>query len=323
MQSYKAGGKFMGTQGGYRGWAMKVTPDGEVSPFASGLRSPAGLATGPDGKLYYTDNQGEYNGTSKLYVLEEGKFYGHPSSLVDLPGMTPASPEIQWETVAETKEKAVTWLPHNRVSNSPGSPSWDTTEGQFGPFAGDLFLGDQTLSTLFRIQPKQTDAGWDSAIIPFAKQLPSGVMRLTFTPEGQLYIGQTGRGWRAAGGQQDALIRMTHNGSISEPLVKSIQREGKTFTLQLTDNLSNEIDLQNVSVSSWSYTDSPNYGSPEENFLSEKIASAELGENLDVLTITLEENDLGEISNRVYEINVPGLVGLGRDGFTGYYSISR
>ena len=59
---HKAGGKYMGTQGGYRGWALQVTPGGKTTPFASGLRSPAGLATGPDGKLYYTENQGEYVG---------------------------------------------------------------------------------------------------------------------------------------------------------------------------------------------------------------------------------------------------------------------
>lgn len=37
---YKAGGLYMGTQGGYSGWNIRVTPEGEASLYASGLRSP-------------------------------------------------------------------------------------------------------------------------------------------------------------------------------------------------------------------------------------------------------------------------------------------
>lgn len=43
----------------------------------------------PQGRLWYDDNQEEYYGTSDFVPLEKGKFYGHPSSLVDLPGMKP------------------------------------------------------------------------------------------------------------------------------------------------------------------------------------------------------------------------------------------
>ncbi|MDA8960418.1 hypothetical protein N9F13_03310, partial [Akkermansiaceae bacterium] len=174
---YKANGNWMGAQGGFRGWSLKVTPEGKMTSFARGLRSPAGLATGPDGKLYYTENQGEYQGTSKLFLLEEGKFYGHPSGLVDLPKMNPSSPEIAWDAVKATKEKALALMPQSRLANSPGSPVWAPENDQFGPFAGHMFVGDQTLSNLFRILPK---ANHEAALIPFAHGFPSGVMRVLF-----------------------------------------------------------------------------------------------------------------------------------------------
>ena len=63
-----------GFNGGYRGWACKVTPQGEFIPYASGLRSPAGLGFGPDGRLWYAENQGEYVGSSKVVPLEEVNF---------------------------------------------------------------------------------------------------------------------------------------------------------------------------------------------------------------------------------------------------------
>ena len=48
---------------------------------------------GPDGRVWYADNQGDFVATSKLYVLRKDAFYGHPPGLVDLPGMTPARPK--------------------------------------------------------------------------------------------------------------------------------------------------------------------------------------------------------------------------------------
>ena len=56
--SWRAGGPFMGSMGGYRGWAIRVTPEGEFEPYAFGLRSPAGIGVDPNGRLWYAENQG-------------------------------------------------------------------------------------------------------------------------------------------------------------------------------------------------------------------------------------------------------------------------
>src|SRR5690606_1583074 len=66
----------------YRGWVIKITPQGEVVPFASGFRSPNGLLIDDHNRLLVTDNQGDWVGSSHLYHVEEGGFYGHPASLV-------------------------------------------------------------------------------------------------------------------------------------------------------------------------------------------------------------------------------------------------
>ncbi len=92
--AYTAGGNVMGTWGGFNGWAVRVEPDGKFQLFANGLRSPASLGVSPDGRVWYADNQGDFVGTSKLFELRKDRFYGHPAGLVDLPGMTPDSPEI-------------------------------------------------------------------------------------------------------------------------------------------------------------------------------------------------------------------------------------
>ena len=148
---HNAGGQYMGTAGGFRGWAARVPAGGGFEPWADGLRSPAGLGFAPDGRLWYADNQGEYVGTSKIFLLREGGFYGHPGGLIDRPGMTPDSPGIEWGAVKHTRERAVILQPQNKLANSPGNMTWDTTGGRFGPYAGQMFIGDQTQSALMRV----------------------------------------------------------------------------------------------------------------------------------------------------------------------------
>ncbi len=62
----------------WRGFALRITPKGEMQPMCAGLRSPCGIAKSPAGDLFYTDNQGEWVGTGKLCELVPGDFYGHP-----------------------------------------------------------------------------------------------------------------------------------------------------------------------------------------------------------------------------------------------------
>ena len=280
---YKADGAYMGSQGGFRGWILQTTPEGVTTPFASGVRSPAGLATTPDGQLYYTENQGEYNGTSKLHLIKKGAYYGHPSSLTDLPGMNPESPEIAWDKWSPKTEKAIALLPHGRISNSPGSPTWDLTKGKFGPYQGQIFLGDQTLSTLFRVIPK---SGNQAAVIPFGENFPSGLMRLCFNQSGDLYVGQTGRGWRAQGGSEYALIKLTYQ-TDNTPTVTDITRDGDNFTLHLSGDLTALPENYDFTVHTWSYQDKPKYGSPEHGYKKQKISKQEFDIQERKITLTL------------------------------------
>src|SRR5688572_18234961 len=62
----------------FRGWCLRITPDGKVIPTCSGLRSPGGVGMNAAGDMFYTDNQGPWNGACSLKWLKPGKFVGHP-----------------------------------------------------------------------------------------------------------------------------------------------------------------------------------------------------------------------------------------------------
>lgn len=295
--AYNAGGKYMGSAGGFAGWNIRVEANkngiGKFTPWANGLRSPAGMALSPDGRIWYSDNQGEYVGTSKIFVVEQNKFYGHPASLIDLPGMTPESPEIAWEKFAPKRAQAAILLPHNKVANSPGNPAWDTTKGKFGPFAQQMLIGDQTQSNLLRVNTEVVDGVEQGSVMPFIDGLESGVMRPLFLPDGSLLLGQTGRGWQAKGGHVASMQRIVWDGKTIAPAIHSTKATSSGFNVQLTQPLNENIDatkLQKLlAIESWVYRDAPDYGSDELGKIAEQITNINISADRKQITISLAE----------------------------------
>ncbi|MDD7983498.1 DUF1080 domain-containing protein [Lentisphaera marina] len=306
--NYKAGGAFMGTGGGLKGWMCYVDKDGKFSTFANGFRSPAGLSLSPDKEIIYTENQGEYVGTSKIFKVEEGKFYGNPTGLVDLPGLTFKSKEIQWDSVKDGREQAIILLPHNKVMNAPGNPTWDLTKGAFGPFKGQMFLGDQTQSCIYRVATETVNGIEQGVVLPFANKMASGVMRLTFNPnDNSLWVGQTGRGWRAQGGAESSLQKISFNGETPNA-IQTVKITPQGFDIHFIKE-QNSANFGNINISSWYYIDSPGYGSPEKGGRKEALSSVNWSSDKKTCSIKFEDFKLDEASDsghtsRVYYLDL-------------------
>ncbi len=305
--AYKAGGLYMGSFGGYSGWGMMVDKKGTYQTWVNGLRSPAGLGVSPKGKLYYTENQGEYVGSSKMFAIKKGGFYGHPSALVDLPGQKVGSKDILWNKVKSGREKAVLIFPHNHLANSPGNLEWNQSQGKFGVFDEQFFIGDQTLSSLFRVVVQEIKGVEQGVVIPFANKLESGVMRPVFLGDGSLMLGQTGRGWQAKGGKLASLQKITWDGKTlpKEIFTVNIQPEG--FEIIFTAP-TEAFHKQDISITSWRYQDTPDYGSPELGKRIEQISDMTFSENRKVLKLKIkrqrEKQYHPEQTARVYHISL-------------------
>jgi mono/diheme cytochrome c family protein len=299
--AYTAGGNVMGTWGGFNGWAIRVKPGGSYELFSKGLRSPASVGAGPDGRVWYADNQGDFVGTSKLFVLKKDAFYGHPAGLVDLPGMTPASPAIGYDQWADKREKAVVLFPHNRVANSPGNPAWVTTK-KFGPFAGQMLIGDQTQSNLLRVTTQKVGDQEQGSVMPFFEGLESGVMRPLFLPDGSLLLGQTGRGWQAKGGKVASLQHVRWDGKTVAPAVVAMLATPKGFQLQFTQPLGKGVSIEllktALAIESWTYRDAPDYGSPELDLRKDAIASLAIAADRRSVEIVLASTDVPTVHPR-------------------------
>ena len=302
----------MGSMGGDRGWACKVTPSGEFIPFANGLRSPAGIGFGPDGRLWYAENQGEYVGSSKVVPLEEGKFYGHLSGLVTLPGkMKPDSPELKFDNWKDKIRKGAVWLPHGKVANSPGHPAWDMTDGKFGLYKEHMFIGDQTMSNLFRVVVEKVNGQDQGCVVPFARFFASGVMRPVFLNDGSLLIGQTGRGWGAWGGQEGCLQRIIYDGKTESGEIFSVHAHRQGLEVRLTKSLNKTVEeeiLKDVlKIESWYYTNTGRYGSPEHDKRKDKIEKIAISADRKSFIISIAEFESAEKwLDRIYHLKVNG-----------------
>src|SRR5205814_8419648 len=95
----------------FRGWGGKVTTEGKFVPTTSGVRSPGGVGFNAEGDIFYTDNQGPWNGTCGLKQLTVGGFVGHPESLkwykekeAKYLGDPPAAPKSGSRIMTEAKK---------------------------------------------------------------------------------------------------------------------------------------------------------------------------------------------------------------------------
>ncbi|HEV3257632.1 MAG TPA: hypothetical protein VG013_12170, partial [Gemmataceae bacterium] len=61
------------------GGALQLRPGRKPKEIAFGFRNPLGWCAGPEGEVFFTDNQGEWVATNKLCHLVEGRFYGFPN----------------------------------------------------------------------------------------------------------------------------------------------------------------------------------------------------------------------------------------------------
>lgn len=253
----------------WRGWAVRITPAGELVPVCDGLRSPNGIGKWTDGEMFYVDNQGDWVATCRLTHLAPGSWAGHPASL-------------RWRDDAEryaegaTPERlpAAVWFPYGRMGQSVADLALDETGGRFGPFAGQFFTGDQTRATVMRVTLERVDGLYQGACYPFLEGLDSGVNRLAFAPDGSLWVGETDRGWGSIGWKRDGLQRVIWRGTTPFEL-RAVRAAPDGFVIETTRPVDELAALlpHAWSVTSHRYAHHADYGAPEIEVREHEIRS--------------------------------------------------
>ncbi len=298
----------------FRGWCLKVTAAGETIPIASGIRSAGGVGPNEHGVMFYTESQGPWNGSCSLKQLKPGGFMGHPISFpaYDLaPNMGPRPPEpksgsrihIEKKRVKELVPYAVIF-PYRKMGQSISGFRVDTTGGKFGPFAGQIFVGDYSLSCVMRATTEKVNGVWQGACYPFREGLSTGILAVQFSPKGYLVTGGTNRGWPVRGSREYALERLEWTGKTPFDIERiTIRPDG--FTLRFTKPVAREGALRTDAyrLSHFTHIYHKFYGSPEVDRGTAEVIAATVSP--DGRTVILRLDALSE--GHVYEFDLPEL----------------
>ncbi len=258
----------------FRGFVMKVSPNGKTTAFASGLRSPAGIGLDEHGALFYVESQGPWNCSCSLKAVSQNSFHGHPASfqwykfapeLGPVPELPKSGSRIvrEQERVKQLTPYAVIF-PYIRMGRSITAFSVDNTHGKFGPFENQMFLGDYTLSIVMRASTEQVNGVWQGACYPFREGLSTGILNVEFTHQGNFLCGGTNRGWPVRGIKSFALERLQWSGKMPFEINRiTIEPDGfkVTFTKPVDPITANSPTAWSVSTFTHPYHSG--YGGPE------------------------------------------------------------
>lgn len=284
----------------WRGWTFKIWSDGKLEPWAAGVRSPCGLGE-MNGDLFYTDNQGDWVGSGAVWHLKKGDFVGHPGSLkwtnhensplkltteqfnarVDQRQVKKEGVYIKPSNIENEKDPdflyevkqaipqlilPAVWLPHGVLGISNSEIITDETQGKFGPFEGQMFVGDQGQSKIMRVVLEKVKGEYQGVAFDFKQGFQSGVLRMNWGHDGSMFVGETNRGWGSAGTTNSGLQRLVWTGK--KPFeMKTVRSMPDGFEIEFTKPVDKTLanDLTAYGGRSYIYKYNAVYGSPTVN----------------------------------------------------------
>ena len=307
--------------GKYFGWSFKVTPKGEFIPVSKGLRSPNGLCMTPDGDLFITDNQGEWMGTSPLHHVSPGAFHGHPQGLKWDPNFKGNASSA--EDLAKLRKLPAIQFPYGTMGQSLAEPVVDTTGGKFGPFAGQMFVCDESKCLVVRVALEKVDREWQGACLPFRVGFQGGNNRAAFAPDGSLFVGQTDRGWGSTGGKSFGLQRVVWNGEVPFE-IETMKLTADGFDVRFTRPVDRSAAATpaNWSLSHYHYLYRAAYGSPQQDITPVKVSSATVSADGRTVRLKLPELRPGKIYE-LHHANLRAADGTAPLHTSAYYTLNR
>ena len=274
------------------GGALRMRPGKPAEEVAFGMRNPLGWCAGPDGEVFFTDNQGDWVATNKLCHVSEGKFYGWPN-------------QAQKQHVTKPAGKPTVWVPYGWARSINGV-AYDNTGGKFGPFAGQFFMAELMFGgAVVRANVEKVNGVYQGACFPFWGRGLLGPACLAFDPRGKLYVGGiTEPGWMAQP-DRGALFRIDFTGRTPFEM-RSIHARPRGFRIVFTTPVDKAKAgaVAAYKLESYRYEYTGAYGSPELDRAAVKVEKVEVsadGTSVDLTTGAL-------VKDRVYLVSVPGVL---------------
>ncbi len=268
----------------WRGWCVRITPDGKMIPTCSGIRSPGGIGFNAEGDVFYMDNQGLWNGSSSLKWLKPGSFQGNPTgNKFHKLANFPAPPEVADKSrVLKERLKYPVFIPpavvfpHTLMGQSPTGIACDMTHGKFGPWKNQLYVGEQCHSQVQRVCLEKVNGLYQGAVFHFLEGFEAGIIPVRLDQDaGMLFVGGSNRGWASRGTKAFTFERVKWTGKTPFE-IETMTANHDGFTLNFTEPV-DPVTAGNpasYSMAAWTYILQHTYGSPEVDRAIPQITSA-------------------------------------------------
>lgn len=320
----------------WRGWLLEITPKGEMTPIATGLRSPSGFEINAEGDVFYTENQGDWVGSGRMTHLEKGDFAGNPEGLV-WTGEPNAPLNLKMEDIEREsglnlyeyskkvpamKAPAI-WFPHTILGISTSDILYDTTKGDFGPFTGQLFVGDQGHSKIMRVYMEKVNGVYQGAAFNFVEGFSSGILRMIWGSDNSMFVGMTSRGWASTGKELFGLQRLRWKGIVPFE-IKTMKAKADGFELEFTKPVNKTLasNPDSYQMASFNYKYHFKYGSPVIDQQSGEVERVEVSADGTTVKLTVRGMRLGYI----HQLKAPTLRSVSGEALlhdTGYYTLNE
>ena len=285
----------------WRGCIIEIDEaSGAAELFATGFRSPDGMGFDAAGNFFINDNQGDWRGTSPVHVVKRGGFYGHPASLVWRPNWDGSEPlKLPIEKLNALRTVAAINLPHSFYASSPTAMTLIPQTAAWGPFGGQLIVGEMNSGRVLRLLPEQVDGVWQGACVSFvdSQALRGGIHRLLFVGD-TLYLGRTHLIW--AGGEGIGTVKLTK--TPFEALTMQATPHGFRFTFT-APLAAGAAEPARWPVRRYYYKYHEPYGSPQTELT--QITPSKVTVSADGLSADVEFADLKH--GFIYDFNLKGL----------------
>ncbi|MDB5348770.1 MAG: Cytochrome c [Planctomycetota bacterium] len=292
------------------GGVVKLVPGKAPEEVAFGLRNPLGWCAGPEGEVFFTDNQGEWVAANKLCHVDQGRFYGFPNA-------------ARKPTTDRPVGKPAIWVPYG-WAHSINGVTYDQSGGKFGPFAGQFFLAELMFGgAIIRADVERVNGQYQGACFPFWGKGLLGPVSVAFDPRGRLFVGGiTEPGWMAQP-DRGALFRIDFTGQTPfEMQTIRVLPRGFRITFTKPVDRATASGLASYRLEKYRYEFTGAYGSPELDRTPaavERVVLSEDGRSVELTTPPL-------VKDHVYLVSAPGVRSVAGEAlvnFTGAYTLNE
>jgi hypothetical protein len=210
-----------------------------------------------------------------------------------------------------------------KIGNSSSAIVCDLSKGKFGPFQKQLFVTDQSHSSISRIYLENVNGVKQGAVFPFLKGLSSGPIGARMDDEGNFFVGGSDRGWGARGGHPHAFERVNWTGQVPFE-VHEMRAKPDGFELSFTQPVDSVSagDVKSYSMRGFTYIYQSSYGSPEVDHTTPTVKSATIGGDGKSVRLVVD----GLSKGHIHELHLDGVKSKDGKGLlhpVGYYTLNE